>query len=206
MLLRICLFCLFIPLLHAWSHLELGAGNYGASRSAHHQYDPNVQYRVLFWTLEELVDRYGDEGVFYVNDVSEESCQYCVYQLQCYVDMQGYPIQVIPLTGDYQTLEWDGPLFDSIHLKNPEPRFFKNRDETRKFLTHLASYSQDGLYLFILYSDSFFPNIEKTEFVNQGKFYHPTEKWEPVIYYGPSGSTIENGRVFQILKDWSRER
>jgi len=205
MLLRICFFCLLIPLLHAWSHLELGAANYGASRSHKHQYDPQVQYRILFWTLEELVDRYGQQGIFYVNDIQEDACQYCAEQLNTYIEMQGYPITVIPLPGDYQCFQWKGPLFDSIHLKNPEARFFRDREETRTFLTHLASYSRDGLYLFILYSDTFFPKAEKIEFVNRGKFYHRTEEWQPVTYYGPSGNAIENGRVFHILPPCRRK-
>lgn len=202
MLLRILLFCLFVPLLHAWSHLELGAANYGQAKSSQKPHDPNVQYRVLFWTVEELVDRYGpEEGIFYVNDLHERACEYCVEKLQDYIEMQGYQISVVSLPGDYQTLKWDKPLLDSIHLKNPESRFFKNRTETRAFLSRLASYSKEGLHLFILYSNAYFPKAEKTEFVDQGKFYHPTDEWEPVIYYGPRGHTIENGRVFQIFPE-----
>lgn len=197
MLLRIFLLILWIPLLHAWTHLELGAGNYGASKGKR-THDPNVQYRVLFWTVEELVDRYGEEGTIYVNDYKEPSCHYCAERLSQYIEMQGYPIQVIPLVADFRTLRWTGSKFDTIHLKNPEPNFLRKSDETRAFLQRLASYSKNGLHLFILYSDTFFPEREKENFVNQGIFYHPAPDWEAVDYYGPSGHLIQGGRVFHI--------
>ena len=32
------------------------------------EYDPEEQYGILFWTLDELVSCYGEVGVFQIND------------------------------------------------------------------------------------------------------------------------------------------
>jgi hypothetical protein len=89
-----------------WTHLELGAGNYGQDGhtkvsqamtvlkkikdvsnaknyiddledSGYGDYKPEHQYGVLFWTLDQLVSRYGDIGVFHLNDLYERLCKFC---------------------------------------------------------------------------------------------------------------------------------
>ncbi len=55
-----------------WAHLELGAGNYGKTGG---KATPDVQYKVLFWTLDELVSRFGPVGVVYINDI--KICRVC---------------------------------------------------------------------------------------------------------------------------------
>ena len=86
---------------NGWAHIELGAGNYGsdghskASQTmtvlrkiknvttkkkyiddledvSQGDYNPEDQYRVLFWTLDQLIHRYGNVGIFHVNDLYEE--------------------------------------------------------------------------------------------------------------------------------------
>src|SRR5579872_6165969 len=96
-----------------WTHLELGAGNYGPD--GHTQcsqkktvlmrikqvsalknyidelepkgkgdYKPEDQYRVLFGTLDELVTRNGPVGVFHVNDLYEEYASFATDKLKKY--------------------------------------------------------------------------------------------------------------------------
>ncbi|ARN84649.1 hypothetical protein [Candidatus Nucleicultrix amoebiphila] len=114
-----------------WTHLELGAGNYGKDghtkksqrmttlmalmyvSSAHNfvdqlnerdpcLYDPKYQYAVLFWTLDRLVERYGTKGVFHINDLFEEYAQYAVEQLSKYAHEKGYhDILIQAVPGDY---------------------------------------------------------------------------------------------------------
>jgi hypothetical protein len=102
---------------NGWAHLELGAGNYG--RDGHTKtsqamtvlmkiedvsgenyidhleevgrgdYKPEEQYGVLVWTLDELVRRYGDVGVFHVNDLYEEYAIFATQRLMEYAVSKG---------------------------------------------------------------------------------------------------------------------
>lgn len=101
-----------------WAHLELGVGNYGddghckvaldktvfmkvkhVTSEANFSddleeigcgnYDPEVQYGVLFWTLDELVFRYGDCGVFHVNDLLPEYAEVATDRLREYAISKG---------------------------------------------------------------------------------------------------------------------
>lgn len=221
----IALFLSFPFALFSWTHLELGAGNYG--EDGHTQtsqqktvlmalsyvsekenyidhleetgsdYDPEEQYAVLFWTLDELVSRYGIEGTFYVNDLYPEYAEYAAEKLEEYAQIKGYDQVIIDvLPGDYQSL--GDRRFDSVHLKNPEiSLFYEGMDgttfltsleklqETRELLSHLATLSDEGLYLFII--DSFIPEEEKAS----ANFYFPTDRWEPVPYVYPEGVRVE---------------
>ena len=123
-----------------WTHLELGAGNYGADghtkasqamtvlmkmknvsaarnyiddleEVGHGGYKPEEQYGVLFWTLDELISRYGDKGIFHVNDLYEEYAAFAAEKLREYALAQGYGsvvIEVVP--GDYQFLDSEKTL------------------------------------------------------------------------------------------------
>jgi hypothetical protein len=75
-----------------------------------------------------------------------------------------------------------------------------SRQQTRMFLNRLANLSEEGLYLFILYNDSFVPFEERSEFMEKNIFYHQTNIWDSVPYIFPEGYTIssENGKVFVI--------
>lgn len=226
---RIALFLSLPFALFSWTHLELGAGNYGEEGHTQtsqkrtvlmalsyvsekenyidhlqemgtNDYDPEEQYAILFWTLDELVSRYGKEGTFYVNDLYPEYAAYAAHQLRKYAKQKGYDQIVIEiLSGDYQML--GGRTFDSVHLKNPEiSLFYEGMDgttfftsseklrETRELLSHLASLSNEGLYLFII--GSFIPEEEK----ESANFYLPTDEWEAVSYVYPEGVRVDSSR------------
>jgi hypothetical protein len=117
-----------------WTHLELGAGNYGPDghtqtsqkktvlmrlRSVSNaknyideleekgkgDYKPEDQYGVLFGTLDQLVIRNGPVGVFHVNDLYEEYASFAVDKLKKYAQEKGYRSVIIePVSGDYQKI------------------------------------------------------------------------------------------------------
>jgi len=233
-----------------WTHLELGVGNYGldghtqasqemtvlmklekVSDKANYiddleetgtgNYDPLEQFGVLFWTLDQLIERYGPIGIFHVNDLYEEYAKYAAEKLEEYAIARGYDaitIEVIP--GDYQLIDSSQTLsqygktkYSSVHLKNPEASLYHSemdgdeflssdyyRKQTRSMLQNLANLSETGLYLFILYHDNFIPLEERMEFMESEIFYHPTADWEAVPYIFPEGFIVDKeiGRSFHI--------
>jgi hypothetical protein len=233
-----------------WTHLELGAGNYGQDghtkasqartvlmkftyvsqarnfiddldETGRLDYKPEDQYAVLFWTLDQLVHRFGEKGVFHVNDLYEEYALYAAEKLREYAAAKGYSSVVInAVSGDYQGIDPEKTLaiygrkkYDSVHLKNPESSLFhygmdgerflsseQTRLETRKLLQQLANLSKEGFFLFVLYHDDFLPAEERMEFFEKGIFYLPTEQWEPVHYVYPEGKIDPDysGKVFFI--------
>lgn len=224
--------------LEAWTHLELGAGNYGkdgysqesqirviqklsVSDKPHYvdrlpekgygNYDPYDQYAVLFWTLDQLVKRYGEEGIFIVNDIHPSYAEEAKTQLQKYSELKGYnKISIEALAIDYLKI---GSLYDTVHLKNPEVSLFNDkmdgdnfsateasRQAGRTLLQKLANLSKSGLYLFTLYDYPFFPDSEKREFVDKGLFYHEAADWDAVPYIFPRGQILskDNAKVFHI--------
>lgn len=201
-----------------WIHLELGAGNYGEfggqSRKKGH-YNPEMQYAILFWTLDELVTRFGEVGIMFINDLKAADTEYAAEKLREYALQKGYShISVIAAAGDYtstnffsQLAHYEREYYDSIHLKNPEGHFYgrrRNQDfprklqKTREILQRLANFCQEGLYLFILDTPTFLPEEEKREFIDQGIFYETTQVWEAVDYYFPDGNVLEGGIVLFI--------
>lgn len=231
------LFALFITSLQGeWSHIELGAGNYGSdgySKTSQKEviknfivtekpnyvdrlpdkgygnYDPYEQYAVLFWTLDELVRRYGAKGRFCVNDINPSYADEAARQLKLYAEKKGYgEIRIESLPGDYLNVN---NLYDTAHLKNPEVTFYNekmdgddfhstpaSRGKARKGLQKLASLSKTGLTFFTLYDNVFFPDLEKEEYVNKGLFYHESRDWEAVPYVFPRGQFFQKGKVFHI--------
>ncbi len=236
-----------------WTHLELAAGNYGMdghTRASQEKtilmkipdvfdvetyfadledsgrgfYPPEDQYGVLFQTLDELVHRFGNIGVFHVNDLYEDYAKLATERLQEYAKIKGYRSVVIEaVPGDYQYLDcgknlskYNKKRYQSVHLKNPElslyhdkmmgNQFFsseRSRQEARELLATLASFSEEGLYLFITYYDTevcFVPPEEKTEFMDKNIFYRHTGQWKTVPYIFPEGNRIgeQNGKVFFI--------
>lgn len=236
---------------NGWTHLELGAGNYGPDghtktsqamtvlmkleqvsneknyiddleETGKGDYKPEEQYAVLFWTLDELVKRYGDVGVFHVNDLYEEYAFFATQKLVEYAINKGYHsiiIEAVP--GDYQLIDSKQTLsrygqvkYSTVHLKNPEVSLYydcmdgddlyaseKSREQTRLMLNRLANLSKSGLYLFILYHKNFIPLEERMEFMEKEIFYHSTDTWESVPYIFPEGNIIDKtvGKVFQIF-------
>jgi len=236
---------------NGWAHLELGGGNNDpdgytkASQSmtvlmkiedvsddknytdeleeaGRGDYKPEEQYGVLFWTLDELVRRYGDVGIFHVNDLYDEYALFATQKLIEYAESKGYDSVVIEaVPGDYrfinseQTLSPYGKVkYSTPHLKNPEVSLYhdrmvgerlyasdKSRKQTRLMLKNLANLSESGLYLFILYhDDDFIPLEERREFMEKNIFYYASKEWDSVPYIFPEGNIInkECGKVFQI--------
>lgn len=118
-----------------WSHLELGAGNYGADghtkasqamtvlMKLEHvsdkknyvddleemglgDYKPEDQYGVLFWTLDQLIACFGNKGIFHINDLYEEYALFAKQKLEDYAISKGYDSVIIEvIPGDYQYID-----------------------------------------------------------------------------------------------------
>lgn len=114
-----------------WTHLELGAGNYGKDghtkkslqntvlRELTHistapnwydalpeydllPYKPEHQYYLLFWTLDEVISRQGPNGIFHVNDLIPEYAECAAKCLREYAKEKGYTHIIIEtIPGDY---------------------------------------------------------------------------------------------------------
>ncbi len=137
-----------------WTHLELGAGNYGAA--GHTQislkqtvltkleasskpnfidklplkdekpYDPRQQFSVLFWTLDEMVKRHGPKGVFHVNDLLPSYAQVAADALSDYAETQGYnQVQIEVIGGDYNFINAEHTL-KRLKLKRYDSVHLKN--------------------------------------------------------------------------------
>jgi hypothetical protein len=117
-----------------WTHIELGAGNYGLDGHTKksqaltvlmdlsyvsaapnyidelpeydpNPYDPNHQYAILFETLDQLILKKGPYGIFHVNDLYSEYADYAAEKLKEYVSSKGYEdIIVEAIPGDYTKL------------------------------------------------------------------------------------------------------
>jgi hypothetical protein len=108
-----------------WSHIELGAANYGdnvhadSSHVVKGKISPK-QFSILFTTTDELILNKGKNGIIYINDLEEKMVTYTINYLKKYI-YEKYPDNantVNPLVGDFFTIEI--PRVTSIHLKNPE--------------------------------------------------------------------------------------
>ncbi|NGX39845.1 MAG: hypothetical protein KR126chlam1_01179 [Chlamydiae bacterium] len=220
-----------IALFGTWAHIELGAGNYG--QDGHDKYsrtryckpvmqeelmyikgepknfDPALQYAVLFWTLDELVTRFGtDEGIFHVNDLYNDYAEYGAICLEEYAEIKGYSriiIETVP--GDFKDISTARLMrhgkthYDSAHLKNTETRFYTgDREEFRAQLQKFANLSSHGLYFFYRNQGAFFPKAEATEYVQRGIFYQETDDWSAVPYFFPEDRelSVEGGKVVFI--------
>jgi len=234
---------------NGWAHLELGAGNYGQdghtktsqamtvlmkianvsneknyiedlSEFGTGDYKSDEQYGILFRTLDELIQRYGDLGIFHVNDLYGEYALFASEKLVEYAADKGYNSVVIEtVPGDYQLINSQQTLaqygkvkYSTVHLKNPEVSLYhdrmdgdlfyaseKSRAQTRSMLQNLASLSDSGLYLFILCDECFIPPEERIEFMEKNIFYHSTNEWAPVSYIFPEGNVYEGAsKVFHI--------
>lgn len=152
-----------------WSHIELGAANYGANPGADEQYLPRTwapgknQYSVLFNTLDKLVREKGKTGVFFLNDLQMNDIDHAMGQLKKHIQ-QNHPdsdIKLLPLPGDYFKIKL--PFTDSIHLKNPEYYFFTTLDkkDNQNRLQYFAERSQQGLTLTTYFKRPFLHRLER---------------------------------------------
>ncbi|MCT4635016.1 MAG: hypothetical protein N4A31_02045 [Rickettsiales bacterium] len=234
-----------------WSHMELGAGNYGEeghSKTSQRMTvlmdlkfvsnkpnyvdtlaennevncNPSHQYAVLFETLDQLVEKQGNKGIFHVNDIYSQYSDYAADRLKEYARDKGYNEVIIEsIAGDYtkiipsKTLEkYTKFLYDSVHLKNPEVSFYnygmdgnemlsneESRAKARLKLQFLADLSHKGLYFFpINHHDVFIPKEERLEFIDKGIFYNPTIEYGAVGYDFPEGHELpkDYGNVYYI--------
>lgn len=168
---------------------------------------PEIQYRVLFQTLDELVKRHPNELiVFHVNDLVPDWAQYASDKLAEYAFLKGYNVVIEPVGGNYFLLDSSKTLasyrvfsYDSVHLKNAELMYSQSidgrvlvvtnasRQRMREGLQRLANLSKSGLHFFILNTDDYFPHFERREYSMQGKFYLNSTEWSGYGYDLPDG-------------------
>lgn len=134
---------------NAWSHLELGAANYGTTPILASAYGPEYlggasnQFKLLFVTVDKLVRDRGPIGTVYVNDLDEKLTKTVAQSLRQYCLERGYRfIQVVEVAGDFTRREF--PHVQSAHLKNPESHLLRNK-QLKKVLQRLADFSDSGL-------------------------------------------------------------
>ena len=152
-----------------WSHIELGAGNYGGNVNADetHITDKGLgieQHKLLFMTADKLIQSKGKNGIIYINDLDEKIVDFTIEKLKNYL-LENHPkskIELRPLVGDF--FEIDLPEVTSIHLKNPECWFFDEFFETKiDHLEYFASQSKEGLILTTFYKSyllKLLPNLK----------------------------------------------
>ncbi|MEN9343764.1 MAG: hypothetical protein RLZZ453_551 [Chlamydiota bacterium] len=232
-----------------WTHLELGAGNYGTDgytqaslQKTVGQVIPNFctsseylsqqktstgnynreQYSLLFITLEMLVERYGQEGIFHVNDICPEYAAFATEKLQEHAMSKRYSCIIIEsIPGDYKLLDptvtlakYNMTRYSTVHLKNPEVSFYHDKMDgnsylssdascanARSLLQRLANLSHSGLYFFVPYTKEIFPEQERQK-VQKKEFYHLTAEWPPLCYIFPEGTRLPSkGRVLFICRN-----
>jgi hypothetical protein len=150
-----------------WSHVELGAANYGENVNADKthiaQGGPSKnQHNILFATVDKLVEKKGKKGVIYINDLDKQLVNYTIKRLNKYLIHQ-YPksdIKVKPLVGDFFKI--DIPRVTTIHLKNPERWFFNTLNKGNKHrLKYFAECSKEGLVLTTYYKSHFLRGVNE---------------------------------------------
>lgn len=151
-----------------WSHIELGAANYGANPGADNSYLPKSwapgknQYSILFGTLDKLIQEKGKTGFFFLNDLQMYDIEYAIGKLRKHIQ-QNHPdsnIKLLPLPGDFFKIKL--PFTDSIHLKNPEYTFFTELEKNDKQhrLQYFADHSKEGLTLTTYFKRPFLHRLE----------------------------------------------
>ena len=118
-----------------WTHLELGAGNYGedghtkksqrmtvlmqlhATNKKTYVDDledeakacgrPKKQFQILYHTLDQLIAKFGtDNGLFHVNDLFQEYSDYAADRLRDYAMEKGYVnLRIESVPGDYANID-----------------------------------------------------------------------------------------------------
>lgn len=161
-------FTVFSSRFKPWSHIELGAANYGNNPYADPSYSGsgtlgNNQFDLLFATIDQLIKTKGNQGIFYINDRHDIAVNFTVEHLTTYLT-ENHPnnkIRLIALPGDFFSIEL--PMVDSIHLKNPETWFFRALDneiyQTR--MQYFAEHAKEGLTLVTYFKHYFLPRVER---------------------------------------------
>ena len=182
------------------------------------------QYKVLFDTLDKLVEDHPNEQiVFHVNDIHPSWAVFAAQQLMKYTIEKEYAgIFIEAIGGDFAQISAEKTLapygetaYDTVHLKNPEAIFAESMDGEDAFYTEessdrgraklkkLANLSKHGLDYFVVDDNFYFPYSERCKAM-QGIFYHNTSSWAPVPFYAPRGEGMippKFNRVFFINRD-----
>jgi hypothetical protein len=226
-----------------WFHLELGAANYGETGHTRESQEktvfyefthvtdkpnykdqlennytliPDEQYRVLFLTLDKLVQANDGRVVFHVNDLFENWTQTTTTALQNYAaNKVGYDtVRIEAVVGNYTQLnathylaKYGRVKYDSAHLKNPEVSFYNygidgedmlynenSRAKARERLQGLANLACTGLFFFPInpYGKYWFiPQEEYTQYIDQQIFYKHTDEWDALPYVFPEGGEFD---------------
>lgn len=133
-----------------WSHLELGAANYGATPPKTREKGlqgpiHEDQYKVLYETVESFVSSRGSKGTVYLNDLDAPNVHFAATKLRAYLEARGLKrVQVVELPGDFTKI--DLPKVQTAHLKNPEKGLFYV-DNISRSLQRIADVSESGLMI-----------------------------------------------------------
>lgn len=177
-----------------WSHLELGAANYGPNppktRERGLQGPLHVdQYRVLFNTAESIIGERGRKGIFYVNDLDAGGARFASEKLRAYLTSRGYSqVEVRELPGDLTTIKL--PKVQSAHLKNPEKQLFFLDNVSASF-QRIADHSETGLQIQTYHESQMLERLNPKDVRLSGRL------GDGDVYYFPNGKVVveKNGKL-----------
>ncbi len=153
-----------------WTHIELGAANYGANKNTDISYqpqkiNPHQQLSILFQTLDTLIEAKGSRGVFYINDLHSDAVDNTIAIVKKFLEQKhpNHQIQLLPLVGNFFVINM--PNVDSIHLKNPEYFFFTQLDNINfsSRLAYFSKKSKEGLSLITYFKSPLIHRLEATK-------------------------------------------
>lgn len=182
--LSLLFFCLAF-FLSAWTHIEFGAGNYGADGLVDQEtFDrKDAQYQVLYDEVDAQVKAHGAEGTIYLNDLKSDYADYAKAKVEAHCRKMGYTgVHVKTLVGDFTLIRFPMPQVDSAHLHNPEPALFAvaNPEDFQR----VANRSKTGLHI------TTYAWQEIDRLVNKGVEVKLTNAHAPAYRY-PDGRTME---------------
>lgn len=120
------LLLLGLPAWAGWSHIEYGGANYGGTRQSEDtKFRPSVgQHSLLIDFLSKKIEREGDEGVFYLNDLDAEAVHDAAQTLRGVAEERQWSrLHIVEVPGDYSKL--DLPQTTSARNSHPHGSFFK---------------------------------------------------------------------------------
>lgn len=184
-----------------WTHLELGAANYGVKGLNGRPTGHENQLSPLYRTIDSLVHAQGETGTFFINDLDTDDCNYAKEQLTNYIT-KTYPsaaIKVDIIAKSYFDIKIPSDCgvdqVDSIHLKNPDMnRQLDGVFDQREWVLDLVRGSKTGLSIFV-------PEEGERHIANEGMLrisgcrsvaplrYSKADKPSPeYVYYNPEGT------------------
>lgn len=144
-----------IPAFAEIRHLELGAANYDADASLSESARAR-RFSVLVTVVDELIAKYGNTGVIYLNDLAVSGLELAAGHLRSFLRAKGlHGIRVETLPGDYNSIPL--PEVNTMNMTNPmigqlpsETTCLKDcvpDREMAKSLARLAARSRTGLQI-----------------------------------------------------------